>query len=141
MNDITQALQKAGVKIPSQNQRIWTYLKDFGPHTVRDIAAETKIAEASVQSAITVMVKGKMLEKIERVNHKGVRIHNHYGAIGKQFERLPAPVRRGDAAPTENAADAPGAPAAPEFNPAHLLADCTLSQMRQVYSFLGRMFK
>lgn len=98
MNDITQALQKAGVKLPSQNQRIWTYLKDFGPHTVRDIAGETKIAEATVQAAITVMVKRKMLEKIERHNHMGVRIHNHYGALGKQFERLPAPVKRDDAA-------------------------------------------
>lgn len=145
MNDITQALQQAGVKLPSQNQRIWTWLKDNGPHRVVDVTSELKLPQPSVQAAITVMVRRKMLEKIERKNHKGVRITNHYGALGRTFVLLPEPGKRGAAgraaANAKHVAPEEVAPVKAEFSAGHLLADCTLAEMRQVYNFLSRVFK
>lgn len=93
MNDMSTALAKAGVKLPAQNQRIWTYLKDFGPGDVKKIASVTKIGEATVQATITDLVKRGMLDKIERVDHRGVRMRNQYGALGQQFELLPPPKK------------------------------------------------
>lgn len=106
MNDMTTALAKAGVKLPAQNQRIWTYLKDFGPGDVKKIASVTKIGEATVQATITDLVKRGMLDKIERVDHKGVRMRNKYGALGQQFELLPLPQK---GAKKARAPAAPGA--------------------------------
>lgn len=95
MNDITTALAKAGVKLPPQNQRIWTYLKDFGPGDVKKIASATKISAPTVQATITDMQKRKMLEKIPRRDHKGFRLTNHYRALGHAFELLPLPKKGG----------------------------------------------
>lgn len=106
MNDMTTALTKAGVKLPPQKQRIWTYLKDFGPGDVKKIAAVTKIGYGTVQAALTDMQKRKMVEKIERKDHRGVRMPNHYGALGRVFELLPLPKK---GAKTK----APASPAAP----------------------------
>ena len=145
MNDITQALKTAGVKLPSQKQRIWQYLKDFGAHGVKDIAAEVKIGEPTVQATLTVMVRRKMLRKIERKDHRGVRIPNHYEVLGKQFVLLPEPPKQGaKKVPVflpDEATPAVAVPAVPTFSPEKLLADCTLMQMHQVYDFLKRWFK
>jgi DNA-binding Lrp family transcriptional regulator len=146
MNDMAKALVAAGVKLPSQNQRIWQWLKDNGPHTVKDVASELKIGEATVQAVITVMVQRKMLVKIERVNHLNVRLRNNYEAQGKTFVLLPPPPKRGDAGRAAAAAKRMAIP--PEvvdtpmsFSPETLLATCTLAELRGVYAFLKGMFK
>ena len=144
MNAMTEALVIAGVRVPSQKQRIWQWLKDNGPHSVKDLSVELKIGAQTTQAAVTDLMHRKMLEKHPRVDHKGVRLHNHYSARGRTFEMLPLPIKKGKVkaapiAPEDSYLQPP--PAKAEFNPAHLLADCTLSQMRQVHNFLGRMFK
>lgn len=147
MTNMEHALAVAGVKLPPQNQRIWQWLKDNGPHTVKDVASELKIGEATVHAAITVMVKRKMMVKIERVNHLNVRLRNTYEAQGKTFVLLPPPVKRGDAGRAAAAAKRVAIP--PEvvdtpvsfFKPEVLLESLTLAQARQVYTYLGRLFK
>lgn len=146
MTNMEQALVAAGVKVPSQKQRIWQWLKDNGPHGVRDLSVELKIGEPTTQAAVTDLVQRKMLEKHERVDHKGVRLNNHYGARGRTFELLPLPPKRGAAG--RAAADAKKA-MPPEvvdtpvavFSPEKLLQDCTLAELREVQKFLSRIFK
>ena len=147
MTNMEQALAAAGVKIPSQKQRIWTWLKDNGPHSVKDLYVELKIGEATVQAAVTDLIKRKMLRMIPRTDFKGVRMHNHYEALGRSFELLPLPLKRGAAAkrPPQQLAktreDWSPDPETPPFSPETLLANCTLAEMRQVYNFLREMFK
>lgn len=147
MTNMEQALAAAGVKIPSQKQRIWTWLKDNGPHSVKDLYVELKIGEATVQAAVTDLIKRKMLHTIPRTDFKGVRMHNHYEALGRSFELLPLPLKRGAAAKRpakpmeEMVSSIPGQQATPAFSPETLLAACTLAELRQVYGFLKGMFK
>ena len=150
MTNMEQALTAAGVKIPSQKQRIWTWLKDNGPHSVKDLYVELKIGEATVQAAVTDLIKRKMLRTIPRTDFKGVRMHNHYEALGRSFELLPLPLT-GTAGRAAANAKRPAPvvlqalessfPTTPAFSPETLLADCTLAEMRQVYGFLKGMFK
>ena len=147
MTNMEQALAAAGVKIPSQKQRIWTWLKDNGPHSVKDLYVELKIGEATVQAAVTGLIKRKMLRMIPRTDFKGMRMHNHYEALGRAYELLPLPLKRGAAgrAVANNKHPIPpevvDTPAPKVFSPETLLANCTLAEMRQVYNFLREMFK
>lgn len=151
MTNMEQALAAAGVKIPSQKQRIWTWLKDNGPHSVKDLYVELKIGEATVQAAVTDLIKRKMLRMIPRTDFKGMRMHNHYEALGRAYELLPLPLTgaAGRAAankkhpiPPEKQYTLVESVTAPvSFSPETLLANCTLAEMRQVYGFLRGMFK
>ena len=146
MTNMEQALAAAGVKIPSQKQRIWTWLKDNGPHSVKDLYVELKIGEATVQAAVTGLIKRKMLRMIPRTDFKGMRMHNHYEALGRAYELLPLPLKRGAAGRAVANNKHPIPPevvelVTPAFSPETLLANCTLAEMRQVYNFLKGMFK
>ena len=148
MTNMEQALAAAGVKIPSQKQRIWTWLKDNGPHSVKDLYVELKIGEPTVQAAVTDLIKRKMLRTIPRTDFKGVRMHNHYEALGRSFELLPLPLKKGvvpKRAPQQLAKIredwSPDPVKVSLFDPAVLLEALTLSQARQVYQYLGRLFK
>jgi DNA-binding MarR family transcriptional regulator len=141
MNALTQALKTAGVKLPFQNQRIWQWLKDTGPHTALDIASELKIGQPTVVATLNDMRVRKMIEKTERKDHKGKRIASTYAAIGREYELLPKKVKRGDAGrAVANAAKA-AEPERPKFNAEAHLADLTLAELRQVYTFLKGVFK
>ncbi len=148
MNALTQALKTAGVTLPPQNQRIWQWLKDTGPHTALDIASELKIGQPTVVATLNDMRVRKMIEKTERKDHKGKRIASTYAAIGREYELLPKKVKCGDAGrAVANAAKLPALPATdtylakPKFNAEAHLADLTLAELRQVYTFLKGVFK
>ena len=140
MNNVAIALKAAGVKLPSQNQRIWQWLKDNGQHTLRDVASETKIGEATAQAAVTNLIHRGMLKSIKRTDVRGKRLNATYEALGREYELLPRPVKGAvSVAPQEKVAVA--AVAAPTFNPEEFLGDLTLSQLRQVYNYLRGMLK
>ena len=139
MTNMEHALVAAGVKVPSQKQRIWTWLKDNGAHSTKDLASELKIGEPTVQAAITDLVHRKMLRTIERTDHKGTRILNHYEALGRAFELIPLP-KKGAAAAKRVPPEVVDTPA-PSFSPEKCVEHLTLIQAKQVYQFLGRMFK
>lgn len=154
MTNMEIALKDAGVKLPPLSQRVWQWLKDNGAHSAVDLAVELKVPLPSVRATLTVMVRRKMLSLIKRTDHKGQRIHNHYGALGREYELLPEPAKRGAAGRAAAAekreekmlqlhALASSVPAAstPAFSPEQLLANCTLAELRQVHTFLKGMFK
>jgi biotin operon repressor len=104
MNAMTQALKTAGVKTPSQYQRIWQWLKDNGPNSVKTLASELKIADTSVAAAITDMKRRGMVIAKPQVDARGKRMAMWYEAVGREYELLPLPKK---AAPAATAATAP----------------------------------
>ena len=47
MNSITQAMQTAGVRTPTQLHRIWTWVQDHQPQSAKQIALALKLPQAS----------------------------------------------------------------------------------------------
>ena len=63
MNDITTALKTAGVKLPSQMKRVWTYIKDH-PNSTRDTLIKAlKLPSGGVSSLLSQMVNRKMVNR------------------------------------------------------------------------------
>jgi predicted ArsR family transcriptional regulator len=142
MNNIAIALTKAGVQVPTQKQRIWQYLNDCGDRTARALAHELNIPEPSLQAALTDLQHRGMVEKREHVSHKGVREHNTYSSVGKQFEMLPLRKKGAAKVPAKVVYEPQAALVTiPEFKPEVFLGKLTLSELRSVHAYLGRLFK
>ena len=145
MNAMTEALVVAGVKLPVVKKRIWQWLKDNGPHSTLDLASALNVSQTNISAEITVMVRRKMLRKIERKNHELKALPNHYEALGRVYELLPEPKDKGKA--KVRVSDTPPSEVVgivhdvPKFSPEKLLQDCTLAELREVQKFLGRLFK
>lgn len=96
MNAMTQALQEAGVKTPSQMQRVWTALHDTKlTHgmSAKQVAAATGIASGNVSGVLTDMVSRGMVSvtkepKVPTPLH-GPRFILHYKAVGDVYELKP----------------------------------------------------
>ena len=140
MNNIAIALKAAGVKLPPQGQRIWQWLKDNGPHTLRDVASETKIGEATAQAAVTNMQHRGMLKSIKRTDVRGKRLNSTYEALGRTYELLPL-KKAAAVTPQEKSEVAAIAAPTPVFNPEEFLGNLTLGQIRIVRGYLKGMFK
>lgn len=107
MNSITQALQTAGIKTPSQYQRIWQWLKDNGPNTVDVVAKALNIKKQSAQAACHDLLNRGMLEKQKRYDARMSPLACNYTALGKEYELLPRPLKKKPAAKPEKARPAP----------------------------------
>ena len=89
MNAMTHALQAAGVKTPTQAQRVWQAIKDsprgqaYGL-TAADIAAATKIDISSIYSVMHMMLRRDM---VSATRADGVY---RYTAVGNTYELKPA---------------------------------------------------
>jgi hypothetical protein len=142
MNDMTTALQRAGVPIPTQKQRIWQWLSDNGHHSTKDIASALNIKQDVTQAAITDLRNRQMLSLIPMDNGKGVRLNNHYGALGRKYELL-SPHKKGAKKPEPKVVYEPKGEVVviPEFKPEVFLGKLTLSELRSVHAYLGRFFK
>lgn len=92
MNAMTQALKTAGVKTPSNNQRIWQWLKDNGMHTVDAVSKALGIQKQSAQAAMHDLLVRGMVEKHKRVDARLSPLASNYEALGKEYELLPRPV-------------------------------------------------
>lgn len=105
MNAMTQALKTAGVKTPSNNQRIWQWLKDNGMHTVDAVSKALGIQKQSAQAAMHDLLVRGMVEKHKRVDARLSPLASNYEALGKEYELLPRPLegRKPRAAKVEKA--------------------------------------
>ena len=68
MNALTQALKTAGIKTPSNNQRIWQWLKDNGMHTVDAVSKALGIQKQAAQAAMHDLLVRGMVAKHKRVD-------------------------------------------------------------------------
>lgn len=92
MPDIQTALKTALEKspiMPTQIQRIWTYVKDHPGRTSRRIAAEIKIPINSISSLLSQMVNRDMVYSSQEMRlGKSVKVYHVVGRM-TQFELLP----------------------------------------------------
>lgn len=93
MNAMTQALKTAGVKTPSQYQRIWQWLKDNGPNSVKTLASELNIPRPSATAAMQDLKQRGMVIARPQVTVRGTRMAAWYEAVGREYELLPLPKK------------------------------------------------
>jgi len=94
MNALTQALKTAGIKTPSQNQRIWQWLKDNGMNTVDAVSKALGIQKQSAQAAMHDLLMRGMVEKHKRVDARLSPLASNYEALGREYELLPRPAAK-----------------------------------------------
>jgi len=100
MNAMTSALAAAGVKLPSQMERVWRMLKDNPNRTAKAVAAQTGIPLTSVSSICSKMELRGMMRHTERQEVSRGKNGLSYGRtvyyftpIGDEFELLPMPPK------------------------------------------------
>lgn len=98
MNAMTQALKTAGVKTPSQYQRIWQWLKDNGPNSVKTLASALNIPPPSATAAVQELRQRGMVIAKPQVDARGKRMAMWYEAVGREYELLPLPKKAAPAA-------------------------------------------
>ena len=151
MNAITYALKTAGVKTPSQCERLWRAVKDYPDCTATQLASRVGISTASTSSQLSKMVERGMLET------STIRVKRRAGGLGGyadrevktywihprmkgEYELLPAPKKAqqssAPAAATLPAPTPPPAPPAASTDIDHL----TLGQARELYTTLHKLF-
>lgn len=133
MNTMTHALRNAGVKTPSQMQRIWQWTHDNpGTHgrTSREISTALNLPLSNVSSIITDMLRRKMCTyevELDRDN----RPTRRYRAVGNSYELLQPPV----------ATPAPiTTPPAPEPKGTMNIDHLTIGEARALYNQLKEIF-
>jgi len=94
MNAMTQALNAAFVKTPSQYQRIWQWLKDNGMNTVDTVSKALNIPKQSAQAACHDLLKRGMLQKHKRVDARLSPLASNYEALGRTYALLPRPMAK-----------------------------------------------
>lgn len=109
MNAMTQALKTAGVKTPSQYQRIWQWLKDNGPNSVKTLASELNIPRPSATAAMQDLKQRGMVIAKPQVDVRGKRVAAWYEAVGREYELLPLPKKAAVPAAAATTASAPRA--------------------------------
>lgn len=155
MNQMTQALQAAGVQTPSQMQRIWTALKDSHRTpgmTSKDVAAATGIKFSNVSSILTDMFKRNMVSvvKAPRRAAAGAQHAFYYTALGNKYELKPRrhtkptarPATSGTAFPLPANYMPPAAPAPKPPAPSHGvdLDKLTLGQIKALLADIQALF-
>lgn len=72
MNAMTEALQTAGVKLPSQTERVWKLVYDFPGSNARTLAAKANMPIGSVHVALNTLKKREMVRStIQREKRRG----------------------------------------------------------------------
>ena len=155
MNSMTQAFTEAVAKtavsngailrIPTQTEVIWRWLKDHPHRTTHEIAAATRIPEPRVRAVVWQMhTERGMLDRRRGSRHgKGVweytALGNTYELLPKKTAPAPAAERDLDPAPDESAAldKMLGIPAErPKFD----IEVYTLGELRTIYAELKALF-
>ena len=97
MNQITEAMKKAGIGVPL-NKRIWLWLKDHPDKTSKEIAAALNVSRNNVSPTLSDMDKRGMVSyKKQYLSYNagkpGRTYINVYRALGDEFEVLPKPKK------------------------------------------------
>lgn len=135
MNDMTVALKKAGVDVPSQTKVLWLLAKDRPDKTAKELSALSGIPCSGVSSLLTAMVKrGMMIAAVDYARHRPVHT---YRVLGKEYVMLPLPK-------TKPLAAGRAVDTAPEVQkPANKidLESMTLAELRALHMKLCKLFK
>ena len=156
MNQITQALVKAGVKTPSQSELLWRVVRDNPGKNAKALIALSALPGTSASTLLTQMVKRKMMRQ-ELVPMKakmglgyGTRNIAHYYTAIPEFEVLPKPTKSYVTPPAPAVKPAVNIPRSETYpvvaTPATTavgfnLESLTIAQAREIHAQLGRMFK
>lgn len=143
MNAMTDAMAKAGIKVPSKRERIWRYLKDRGERTAVQLAAEMGLTEKDASVTLSSMRTGGLLairrQRAGRGGQPGV-----YSALGDTYGDALAgayrtPTKVTDIKPKEQAAPAPSDSASLLALP-EPLQSMTVRQLHDTYKQLHTLF-
>lgn len=143
MNSIIQAMQTAGVRLPSQTHRIWTWVQDHQPQSAKQIALALKLPQAS--SLLSQMEQRGMVTSTPHHDRSSGLTIKMFRVVGKEYEMLPLPFKPAVAKPTAQVIVADFKPvAAPSTAPSPTAFDLdvlTIAEARDLYKRLARMFK
>ena len=145
---VAQAMAKAGVKLPTQMQMIWTWLKDNPRKRLVDIRSSLPITPSGVSALLTGLRVRGMIKREREHSHLTKKLVSLYSAVGDVYELLPEPRkdrRAGDTKWTRNAAPnlaevqheltvIEPKPAAP------LIDSLTIGEARALYAELKKLF-
>jgi len=147
VNQMTEALQKAGVQLPPLKERVWNMLKEHPTATAMDIAhylgirKEDKAAH-SVITALSYMETIGLVasQKFKRTVGKSKRMVKHYTASTEY-------ISTGVAKPVMKVAFKPEVPVVmpkstfEEMSPMQIYVDAlTVAKARELYNHLHKMF-
>lgn len=143
MNTITHAFKAAGIKTPTQFQRVWTWLKDHQPQTAKAVDAALSLPQAS--SLLSQMEKRGMVSSSKEFDRRTGFNVKRFIAAGREYELLPLP-KAAEPAPKPKAEvfNVQFAPMQPSKAPVQLekfnLESMTIAEARQAYHQLRAMF-
>ena len=151
MNAITHALKIAGVRTPTQPERIWRVIKDNPGITSSRVAEITGVPHNNTSSLAKTMVdRGMLTMDTQQLRVKGPRgswivrkvaVFTVDPRMNGEYEMHPAPLKPKAAvitlAPEPKASITPApAPTAPKTDIDHL----TLGEARSLYDALHQLF-
>ena len=148
MNQITVALKEAGMALPTQNQRIWNWLKDHPNKTTLEISKALNLTLGNVSSLISGMYKRKMVTAINDKSNSRRGVVGRYSVVGREYELLPLPKQQVVARPQPRPIDvAPPAPTPNNVRQAEvpttaeqILEKLSVKQAHELYVALHGMF-
>jgi len=87
MNDITSAMQKAGIKLPHPRERMWTYIRDNPGTTHIKVRSGLRLSEsAASQAGLALAEAGLVLvEKLSLRNKEGRGVRGKAYTINPKF--------------------------------------------------------
>jgi len=158
MNAITHALKIAGVRTPTQSERVWRTIKDNPGITSSRVAQTTGLNHNNVSSlACTMVSRGMLIQNAQQLRVKGPRgswivrkvaTYTVDPRMNGEYEMLPAPAKPKAAvisAPkpaqysdvvSDGGMDPRNAAHKPKTNIDHL----TLGEARSLYDMLHQLF-
>lgn len=137
MNTITHAFKAAGIKTPTQIERIWTWLKDHQPQSAKAIEVALHLPQAS--SMLSQMEKRGMVTSKLVYDVRTGRTTKQFNAVGREYELLPLPreAKPGPAPAVTGQPAMNNAAPADKFN----LDSLTIAEARALFARLSQMFK
>lgn len=138
MNNMTAALKASGVKVLSQKQRIWNYLKEHPTVPASRIAEELLQPLPNIQKTLSIMKKhGCITGEAHRMGRK---TYLCYSVVGDTYAYdRPVVIKTIDIKPDEKATVANINPNA--FDPEAFCASMTLYELRMVRDFINRVLR
>ena len=88
---VGQALSKAGVRLPTQMQMVWQWLKDQPNKRMIDVRGALPIPASGVSSLLTNMRVRGMVKREMVLSLRTKKRISSYSAVGDVYELLPEP--------------------------------------------------
>lgn len=145
MTQMEQALKQAGVAVPSQSQRLWTWIKDHPKTSVARAQSALGLTKSGASSLASQMEKRGMLTTVSDRETRSGRVVKYYTAVGTVYQVKPWPKKRKKGvAPTPHVAATQPAAAPVLQAPSKvdtIVDSLTVREARELYLKLKEMFK